>query len=67
MLLSKARLIGPLPAIYIGESIIEYKAVRNETFHFRTTILFICHKLFHTFFSHFDVIYDQLLSTRMAT
>ena len=26
MLLSKARLIGPLPAIYIGKSIIEYKA-----------------------------------------
>ena len=26
MLLSKARLMGPLPAIYIGESIVEYKA-----------------------------------------
>ena len=26
MLLSKARLMGPLPAIFIGESIIEYKA-----------------------------------------
>ena len=26
MLLSKARLIGPLPSIYIGTSIIEYKA-----------------------------------------
>ena len=26
MLLSKARLIGPLPAIYIGKSIIEFKA-----------------------------------------
>ena len=26
MLLSKAQLIGPLPAIYIGKSIIEYKA-----------------------------------------
>ena len=26
MLLAKARLIGPLPAIYIGEYIIEYKA-----------------------------------------
>ena len=26
MLLSKARLIGPLPAIYIGKPIIEYKA-----------------------------------------
>ena len=30
MLLSKARLIGPLPAIYIANSIIEYRAVRNE-------------------------------------
>ena len=26
MLLSKARHIGPLPSIYIGKSIIEYKA-----------------------------------------
>lgn len=26
MVLSKARFVGPLPHIYIGESIIEYKA-----------------------------------------
>ena len=30
MLLSKARLIGPLPAIYIGKSIIEYKATASS-------------------------------------
>ena len=46
MLLSKARLIGPLPAIYIGKSIIEYKATARllalsilELYHLRFVTL----------------------------
>ena len=69
MLFSKARLIGPLPAIYIGRSIIEYKATARllalsilELYHLRFVMLsaylpiFIAFQIITSHFKHISKI-----------